>query len=121
MTFLDYLDKTGQTYAEVAAKAGIPRETVKNWYEGVRNPKHKSVIKLAEGIGEDPDEVADWFGILLDPPIRDKYRKPKIDTDPPPKDGWYYEAYKNAEVIPSPGLRERKIDDYTGCSGSVWD
>ena len=56
--------KAGLTQSELAAKLGIPYQSIGQWERGLRSPKIETLQKIAEALGVEPWELMGYDGSI---------------------------------------------------------
>ncbi len=50
--------KKDMSYTDISERAGIPRQTIHNWKNGIYQPEIKNVLKLCDLFGM---KIDDWY------------------------------------------------------------
>lgn len=56
-------EQAGMTQVELAAKLGIPYQSISQWERGTRNPKPESLKRIAAALGTQPWKIDDFYNV----------------------------------------------------------
>lgn len=56
-------ERAGMTQAELAAKLGIPYQSVSQWERGTRNPKQETLKRIAAALGAQPWDLDGFYNV----------------------------------------------------------